>query len=62
MHGQQNIKTGNMSVCYLVLAPEALEILFGRVWTGRPPTGVMIPDDVQYNFDLLTINTCARKM
>jgi len=25
--------------------------------TGRPPTGVMIPDAVQYNFDLLMMST-----
>jgi len=25
--------------------------------TGRPPTGVMIPDAVLYNFDLLMIST-----
>ena len=25
--------------------------------TGRPPTGVMIRDAVQYNFDLLMLNT-----
>ena len=25
--------------------------------TGRPPTGVMIPDEVQYNFDLLMMST-----
>ena len=24
---------------------------------GRPPTGVMIPDTVKYNFDLLMMNT-----
>ena len=28
--------------------------------TGRPPTGVMIPETVQYNFALLTMSTCAR--
>jgi len=25
--------------------------------TGRPPIGVMIPDAVQYNFDLLMMST-----
>ena len=30
--------------------------------TGRPPIGVMIQEVVQYNFDLLTMNTCARNM
>jgi len=25
--------------------------------TGRPPTGVMIPDAVEYNFDLLMTST-----
>jgi len=25
--------------------------------TGRPPTGVMIPDAVQYNFDLVMVST-----
>ena len=33
-----------------------------RLCTGRPPTGVMIPDTVQYNFDLLMMSTCARNM
>jgi len=29
--------------------------------TGRPPTGVMIPDAVKYNFDLLMMSTqCSR--
>ena len=27
--------------------------------TGRPPIGVMIPDAVQYNFDLLMMSTCT---
>ena len=26
------------------------------LWTGRPPAGVMIPDVVLYNFDLLMMN------
>ena len=26
------------------------------------PVGVMIPETVWYNFDLLTISTCARNM
>ena len=30
--------------------------------TGRPPIGVMIPEAVQYNFDLLTMSTSARNM
>ena len=29
--------------------------------TGRPPTGVMIPDAVQYNFDLLMMSTWCSK-
>ena len=31
------------------------------VCTGRPPTGVMIPDAVLYNFDLLMISTWCSK-
>jgi hypothetical protein len=27
--------------------------------TRRPPTGVMIPETVEYNFGLLTMSTCA---
>ena len=30
--------------------------------TGRPPIGLMIPEAVEYNFDLLTMSTCARNM
>ena len=30
--------------------------------TGWPPTGVMIPEVIQYNFGLLTMSTCARNM
>ena len=30
--------------------------------TGRPPTGVIIPDAVLYNFDLLMMSTCAQNM
>ena len=29
--------------------------------TGRPPKGVMIPEAVQYNFDLLTMSTWFSK-
>ena len=29
--------------------------------TGRPPTGVMIPDAAQYNFDLLMMSTMCSK-
>ena len=29
--------------------------------TGQPPTGVMIPDAVQYNFDLLRMSTYCSK-
>ena len=29
--------------------------------TGRPPIGMMIPDAVQYNFDLLTMSTWCSK-
>ena len=29
--------------------------------TGRPPTGVMIPEVVKYNFDLLTMSTWYSK-
>ena len=28
-----------------------------RQCTGRPPTGVMMPDAVKYNFDLLVMST-----
>ena len=31
--------------------------LFLNLCTGRPPTGVMIPHAVQYNFDLLMMST-----
>jgi len=32
--------------------------LWVAVWcTGRPPTNVMMPDAVQYNFDLLVMST-----
>ena len=30
--------------------------------TGRPPIGMMIPEAVYFNFDLLMISTCARNM
>ena len=30
--------------------------------TRRPPIRVMIPETVEYNFDLLTMSTCARNM
>ena len=30
--------------------------------TGRTPTGVMIPDSVSYNFDLLMMSTCLKRM
>jgi hypothetical protein len=30
--------------------------------TGRPPIGVMIPEAILYNFDLLMMSTCARNM
>ena len=33
-----------------------------NLYTGRPPIDVMIPDAVQYNFDLLTLSTLSRNM
>jgi len=30
--------------------------------TGGPPTGVMIPDSVSYNFDLLMMSICLKRM
>jgi len=33
------------------------QICIRHLCTGRPPTGVMIPDAVYYNFDLLMMST-----
>jgi hypothetical protein len=41
---------------------ENFDISSLNLCTGRPPIGVMIPEAVQYNFDLLTMSTCARNM
>ena len=32
-----------------------------QVCSGRPPIVVMIPETVQYNFDLLMMSTCCSK-
>ena len=32
-----------------------------NLFTGRPPIGVMIPEAVQYNFDLLTVGKWCSK-
>jgi len=35
--------------------------IYINLCTGRQPTGVMIPDAVQYNFDLLMMSTLCSK-
>ena len=54
-----------ISCLYMFRAPcahrQEVKIVLYGLCTGRPPTGLMIPDGVQYNFDLLTMSTWCSK-
>jgi len=43
------------------LVSSHLQVSSLNLCTGRPPIGVVIPDAVQYNFDLLMMSTQCSK-